>query len=104
MACRTAHHHQVGLHPPSNALLLQGPGPLPFHLGVTVTQHQHPHSDQGWSGRRAGVHAWKESGGDMAEGQLGTLPRNHSDRRRAEDGAQSKHCKVTFSAQSLSKT
>ncbi len=27
---------------------LQGPGPLPFHLGVFVTQHQRPHFDQRW--------------------------------------------------------
>lgn len=57
--------------PPSpHCALLEGPGPLPFHLGVIVTQHQHPHSDQCWPGEGAGVHGWNESGGDITEGQL----------------------------------
>lgn len=65
VACTTPHN------PPLHCTLLQGPGPLPFHLGVIVTQHQRPHSDQRWPGEGAGVHGWKESGGDIAEGAAG---------------------------------
>ena len=59
--------------PPPTALRCRALSPLPFHLGVIVTQHQRPRSDQRWPGKGAGVHGWKESGGDIAEGQLGTL-------------------------------
>lgn len=77
---------QWRLPPALHCTTLQGPGPVTLSFEC----HCHPASasplsDQHWPSKGAGVHGWKESGGDIAEGQLGTLwtiAQNHSDKRR----------------------
>lgn len=61
-----------------------------------------PGSPLRWSGKRARgavLHGQKDSGGDIAKGQLGTRPRNHDRGAEAEEGCRwGKHVDVTFRA------
>lgn len=71
--------------------------------------HCHPasasplHSMLAWQeGRGAALHGWRESGGDIAEGQLGTLwnaaQKPRQEMKGEERCREGKHCEVTFSA------
>lgn len=73
MACRTSHNPHVDPHPPSIALRCRVLARYPFIWVSLSPSISVPTHDQCWPGEGAGVHGWKESGGDIAEGELGTL-------------------------------
>lgn len=71
--------------------------------------HCHPasasplHSMLAWQeGRGAALHGWRESGGDITEGQLGTLwnaaQKPRQEMKGEERCREGKQCEVTFSA------
>lgn len=87
-ACRKPsppHHHCVGLSPPAMRFRCRALGRYPFIWVSLSPGISFPAPIGAGLAMGAGVHGWKERGGDNAEGQLETLPKTPRRQKTAEE-------------------